>query len=72
MAAVNVIQFYAKIADKSTFRHEWYVRLARCARWFPVEPRIQNIARDCGLTPVDQERRGWPYGRDHGPRKSTP
>ncbi len=68
MAAVNAINAYGHGSANLALRHQWFVRLARCARWFPTEAEIQQWARDCGVSPIEQEKRGWPYGRDRGPR----
>jgi hypothetical protein len=72
-AAYNAVTDYGRNSGRfGEQRRQWFVRLARCARWFPTNGPIQAIARDAGVSIVEQEAHGWPYGRDQGTARTGP
>ncbi|MDP2259410.1 MAG: hypothetical protein Q8J89_06825 [Caulobacter sp.] len=58
-----IISYRAATVSKSGPRANWFGRLAKCAQRFPGDGAIQELAHKVNLSLVEQEIRGWPYGR---------
>jgi hypothetical protein len=63
--AANAILYYSKSSpepDRGAARSRWFARAAGAARDLTGDPNIQQVAQDLGVTYVQQQAKGWPYG----------
>jgi hypothetical protein len=63
-AAANAIVLYSKHAPAAgAARSRWFAQASAVARDFPADLEIQQAAPDLGISYVQQQIKGWPYGR---------
>jgi hypothetical protein len=64
--ALNAIVLYSKHAPAAgAARSRWFAQASAVARDFPGDPEIQQAAQDLGISYVQQQFKGWPYGPPH-------